>query len=83
MTKGEKATNPIVSVIIPARNRARLVVNALDSVFAQTFRDLEVIVVDDGSTDDTAEVVSGYGKPVLLIRQEPKGVSAATAPFFV
>jgi glycosyltransferase involved in cell wall biosynthesis len=70
-------TRPAVSVIIPVRNRARLIRQALDSVYAQTFRDFEIIVVDDGSTDDTRTVVEAYGRPVQLISREPTGVSAA------
>lgn len=68
---------PKVTVLIPVRNRPHLILGALDSVFAQTFRDFEVIVVDDGSTDDTPDVVAHYHKPVRLIRCEPGGVSAA------
>ena len=48
---------PVVSVIIPTHNRSSLVREAIDSVFAQTYRDYEIIVVDDGSTDDTGTVL--------------------------
>lgn len=68
---------PQVSVVIPAYNAAPYIGGALDSVFAQTFRDFEVLVVDDGSTDGTAELVSGYRSDVRLIRQPNKGVAAA------
>lgn len=51
---------PLVSVIIPAYNRASVVSRAIDSALAQTVEDIEVIVVDDGSTDDTEAVVAGY-----------------------
>src|SRR3954462_13996251 len=51
---------PSVSVIIPAFNQAQYLGAAIDSVLAQTHRDVEVIVVDDGSTDDTPRVLAGY-----------------------
>lgn len=70
-------TNPSVSVVIPTFNRARTIGRAIDSVLAQTFQDLEVIVVDDGSKDDTAEVLTRFGGRIQLIRQENSGVSAA------
>lgn len=69
--------NPAVSVVIPVRNRPVLVRQAIDSVLLQTFRDFEVIVVDDGSDDNTPIVVAGYAGPVRLIRLGPNGVSAA------
>lgn len=65
------------SVIVPVYNRERLIEDALDSVFTQTFDDFEVIVVDDGSTDRTAEVVSAYPDFVQLIQQENAGPGAA------
>jgi len=51
----------LVSVIIPTYNRVALLPEAIDSVFAQTYRDIELIVVDDGSTDDTRDLLAGYG----------------------
>jgi glycosyltransferase involved in cell wall biosynthesis len=68
---------PEVSVVIPAYNAARYVGQAVESVLAQTFDDLEVVVVDDGSTDDTAEVLAALGDPVRCIRQSNSGVSVA------
>jgi glycosyltransferase involved in cell wall biosynthesis len=67
-----------VSVIIPTYNRARLVCEAIDSVLAQTFREFELILVDDGSTDSTAEVVrSRYGgEPRLRYLTQPNGGTA-------
>src|SRR5690606_37292864 len=68
---------PLFSIIIPAYNRADLISGTLDSVFAQTERDYEVIVVDDGSTDATAEVVKSYGDCVRYVYQENAGPGAA------
>jgi glycosyltransferase involved in cell wall biosynthesis len=53
-------TPPLISVIIPTFNRSKLLMNALDSVFSQTFKDFEVLVIDDGSTDDTEQAVQSY-----------------------
>jgi glycosyltransferase involved in cell wall biosynthesis len=68
---------PSVSVIIPVYNRVELICQALSSVRAQTFRDFEVVVVDDGSTDSTAAVVKAHYPEVRLIQKENAGVSAA------
>ena len=68
---------PQVSVIIPTYNRAHVVGEAIDSVLAQTYGDLELIVVDDGSRDETREIVSSYGPQVTYLHQEHRGVSAA------
>jgi len=67
-----------VSVIIPAFNRAEVLGRAVRSVLEQTWTDLELIVVDDGSTDHTPEVLAGFSDPRLTgMHQENKGVSAA------
>jgi glycosyltransferase involved in cell wall biosynthesis len=68
---------PAVSVIIPTFNRRGLVQQAIDSVLAQDFDDCELIVVDDGSTDDTAEALAVYGPRIRVLRQPNRGVSAA------
>lgn len=74
-------TTPRVSVIIPVYNRASLLPRTLDSVIAQAFRDWEIVLVDDGSTDSTAEVADAYarklGDRLMYIRQENRGAGAA------
>lgn len=68
---------PKVSVIIPTFNRASYVCEAIDSVLAQTYQDLEIIVVDDGSTDDTLPVLETYGERLRLLRQKNSGPAVA------
>jgi glycosyltransferase involved in cell wall biosynthesis len=68
---------PLVSVIIPTFNRARVVDRAIRSVLEQTFRGFELIVVDDGSQDETAETLSRYRGGIAIISQTNRGVSAA------
>ena len=58
--------NPLISVIIPAYNADKLITKTLDSILAQTYRPLEIIVVDDGSTDETAKVVKNYENNKLV-----------------
>jgi glycosyltransferase involved in cell wall biosynthesis len=66
-----------ISVIIPVFNRAREVAEAIDCALGQTLGPLEILVVDDGSTDDTAAAVERFGPPVRLLRQERGGPAAA------
>lgn len=68
---------PKISVIIPTYNRAHYVSQAIDSVLAQTFTDYEILVIDDGSIDNTKEVLQSYLDKITYIYQENKGVSAA------
>jgi glycosyltransferase involved in cell wall biosynthesis len=70
-------SEPLVSVIIPAYNRAHTVAETVDSVLRQTYGNLEVIVVDDGSKDHTQEVLRGYGTQIKNIRQENAGQMVA------
>jgi glycosyltransferase involved in cell wall biosynthesis len=74
MTSG----GPLVSVVIPAYNSSRTVRATVESALAQTVSDLEVIVVDDGSSDDTADVVTAISDPrVRVVRQSNAGAAAA------
>lgn len=71
-------TPGLVSVIIPCYNRAHIVGDTIESVLAQTYGNFEALVIDDGSTDDTREVVSSYTDPrVRYIHRENGGLSAA------
>jgi glycosyltransferase involved in cell wall biosynthesis len=72
-----RAGEPLVSVIMPVRDRGWCVARSIDSVLAQTYRNFELIVVDDGSTDSTVDVVKRYGAELRLIRQEHSGAYAA------
>lgn len=67
----------LVSVIIPCYNNGRYLADAIDSVLSQTYRPLEIIVVDDGSTDDSAEVARRYGHEIELIQIGNSGPAAA------
>jgi len=66
-----------VSIIIPTYNRSELLKRALESVYRQTVSDYEIIVIDDGSTDDTAEMIQTIFPKVQYIQQENGGVSSA------
>lgn len=68
-------SRPLVSVILPVFNGELFVGEALESVLAQTWSPVELIVVDDGSTDRSAEIARAY--PVSYVRQENRGVAAA------
>jgi glycosyltransferase involved in cell wall biosynthesis len=68
---------PFFSVIIPVYNRYEPVRRAIDSALGQTFRDREIIVVDDGSTDRTPQIQDEYRGRITYVRRENAGVSAA------
>lgn len=74
--------NPLVSVVIPVYNAEKTIESTLDSVTNQIYKNLEVLVVDDGSTDASAEIIKNYIQkhkdyPIFYYHQENKGVSAA------
>jgi glycosyltransferase involved in cell wall biosynthesis len=68
---------PAVSVVIATYNRAKFITDTLDSILGQSFRDFEIIVVDDGSTDNTREVLAPYESRIHYIHQNNRGPSAA------
>jgi glycosyltransferase involved in cell wall biosynthesis len=67
----------LVSVVIPTYNYARFVGEAVESALGQTYPSVEVIVVDDGSTDETQDVLRKFGKAIINVRKANQGLSAA------
>ncbi|HIE11110.1 MAG TPA: glycosyltransferase, partial [Kiritimatiellae bacterium] len=74
---GQQMNDELVSVVIPCFQAAEYVGEAIRSALAQTHPSVEVIVVDDGSTDGTAEVVRRFGKRVKLLQEPHRGAAAA------
>lgn len=70
-------SGPLVSVIIPTYNRADVVCNAIESVLDQTYSNVEIIVVDDGSTDNTSSLLEKYGPAVQYLQKANGGVADA------
>ncbi len=68
---------PKVVAIIPTYNRAHCIARAIESVLSQTYADIDVVVVDDGSTDDTARIVAGFGNSVRYLVQDNAGQGPA------
>ena len=73
----DQSRPPLVSIIIPTYNQARFVAETVDSALAQTYPNVEVIVVDDGSTDGTQAVLAAYRENTRYIRQENRGLPGA------
>ena len=74
---GNRSEGPFVSVIIPTYNQAGYVGEAIRSVQQQTYTNFEIIVIDDGSSDNCWDVVAGFGDSVRYIRQENQGLAGA------
>ena len=72
-------SDPLISVVMPSFNRAQLIGRALDSILAQTLTQFEVIIVDDGSTDDTLEILNGFSDQRIAIFQVDHNAGAPAA----
>ena len=70
-------TSPLITVIVVNYNYGRYLAECVDSVIAQTYPNMEIIVVDDGSTDNSLNILQSYNGKVFVLHQENKGVSAA------
>lgn len=69
--------NPLVSIVIPVYNGANYVAEAIESALKQTYKNIEVIVVNDGSTDNTEKIVKKYGDKIRYFYKENGGVASA------
>ena len=70
-------SHPLVSVILPTYNRAWALKDAVDSVLSQDYPNIELVIIDDGSKDNTQELLEAYKNKIIVLRQENSGVSAA------
>lgn len=68
--------NPLISCIVPTYNSERYLKEALESIFAQTYRSVEIVVADDGSTDDTRFIVASYCDRIRFVKQTTSGPAA-------
>jgi glycosyltransferase involved in cell wall biosynthesis len=72
MTNTDK---PLISILVCCYNRAQILPETMESVFAQEYHPVEIIVLDDGSTDDTAELMESYGDKIRYFKQENQGIA--------
>jgi glycosyltransferase involved in cell wall biosynthesis len=77
MTEREPAKPELVSIVIPTYNRADLISESINSALDQTYKNTEIIVVDDGSTDETKKVISNYGDKVRYYYKDNGGIGSA------
>ena len=75
--KNRSVFHPLVSIVIPVYNGANYMREAIDSALAQTYKNIEVIVVNDGSTDNTDEIAKSYGDKIRYFKKENGGVATA------
>ena len=71
---------PLVSVVIATYNRANFIGRAIDSILSQTYNNFELIIVDDGCTDNTSQILKKYAakdKRIVLLKQNNQGLAAA------
>ena len=72
---------PLVSVIIPTYNTARYVQESINSVLEQDYPSIQLIVIDDGSTDETVDIIRHYGERVVLLTQQNQGAAVAQGEY--
>jgi glycosyltransferase involved in cell wall biosynthesis len=70
-------SGPLISVILPVYNRSAWIARAIDSVLSQTYQRIELLVIDDGSTDATRRVLESYGSRITVLSQSHEGAEAA------
>ncbi len=68
--------NPLISCVVPTYNSGRYLKEALESIFAQTYRSFEIIIADDGSTDDTQTIIASYCDQIRFVKQTTSGPAA-------
>lgn len=73
----EKEFQPLISIIIPVYNGENYLAEAIESALKQTYKEIEILVVDDGSTDKTASIASAYKDKIIYIKKENGGVASA------
>lgn len=73
----ENYGSPLISIIIPCFNCSTFIIEAISSVIDQNYTSIEIIIIDDGSVDGSAEIADQYGSPVKVIRQKNQGPAAA------
>ena len=72
-----RVDRPLISIVVCCYNRGHLIPQTLDSALAQSYEPFEIIVIDDGSTDSTPQVISSYGDRIRCVRQENQGIAVA------